>query len=77
MRTMPMLVELVELHQVTTVFLVKVEGFLHIFHSLFLAVLLVEACEGKVSPYGWETGVELCRAFPVFDGDVVLPLVVI
>ena len=52
-------VELVQLHQNATVGLVKVESLLHIFHSLILTVLLVETCQSQITPYSWESGVEL------------------
>ena len=56
--TMQTLVELVELHQDALVVLVEVEGAFHVFQSLVLPVLLVEATQGKIAPYGGERRVE-------------------
>ena len=77
MRLLQTLVELVELHQHTGVAFVEMESALHILNSLLLKVLLVETCQSQITPYRRELRVEAGRAFPVFDGDVVLPLVVI
>ena len=70
--TMQTLVELVELHQDALVVLVEVEGAFHVFQCLVLPVLLVEAAQGKIAPYGGERRVETCRQFPVLDGQIVL-----
>ena len=69
---MQTLVELVELHQDALVVLVEVEGTFHVFQCLSLPVLLVEAAQGKIAPYGGERRVETCREFPVLDGQIVL-----
>ena len=70
-------VELVQLHEYALVVLIKMEGTLHILHGFRLSALLVEASEGEIAPYGGELRVETCRKFPVLDGEVVLPLVVV
>ena len=45
--------------------------------TIALAALFVEAGQGEVTPYGGKRRVELRRALPVLDGDVVLPFVVV
>ena len=76
-RMMQTLVELVEFHEHTGVRLVETEGFFHIFQRLFLTILLVETGKGEVAPYRWERRVESGRKFPVLDGHVILPFVVV
>ena len=77
MRILHAAVELVELHQYAGVGGVEGEGALHILHGLFLLVAFVEQGEGQVPPHGGELGIEFGRGFPVVDGQVVLPFVIV
>ena len=76
-RPLQTFVELVKFHEHALVVLIKMESTLHVLHGFGLTPLLVEAGESEVAPYGGELRVETCRKFPVLDGEVVLPLVVV
>ena len=53
-------VQLVKFHQHTGIGLIQVECLLHVFQSLRLTILLVEACQGKITPHGRELRIKAC-----------------
>ena len=77
MRLLHAPVELIQFHQQALVVLVEVEGTFHVFDSLVLPVLFVEAGQGQIAPNGGVLRVETGGQFPVFDGQVVLPFVIV
>ena len=77
MRFLYALIELVQLHEHAGIRLVQMEGLLHVCHRLVRLMLLVEAGQRQVTPYGGELRIEFCRQFPVLYGKVILTLVVV
>ena len=65
-------VQLVKFHQHTGIGLIQVECLLHVFQSLRLTVLLIETCQGKITPHGREARVKLSRQLPVLYSLVIL-----
>ena len=71
------LIQLIQLHQNTGIGGIKLEGLLHILHSLFVLVLLIEQSECEVTPYGRELRINFCRLSPYLHRHIILALVVI